>query len=515
MSRNMAYRDDSRVDSALDLSLTRRYMADHDLESSQTVSASSAMPYAEPWSQFNPREPDLHSPYTPYDWPPETHIFDDLNADINAPCDSAFERSLSRIASGLQCASPEAASLTGYSPPPSPPLPQPWAVASSATASSPLPTSRYTDSNTACCGQCSQQFRGSYRRGNLARHVRHKHQGAKGGPYTCTADGCFRVYQRQDARLKHMRKKHPDLPLPTYQSRRGLEHCSTGLSDSERTFGQHSSVEPESIGHCETTSPQRLTPAHHVFATLQQKLDYVTFSETCDNFFMRWERIVHELRITQSSAYPAYAKVLDDITAAVRDIDTRTHGCISDAQGGSKSCAPHGQRAGPRGNGRLAGGRTTKVQSDRISKSTSRKQHTGKSGNDGLLTLYDELLLPDNIEVDCPVFKYHSMNSFNPPCNGCRVSSMSQVRSHLNPDRNGRHGGYPAFVRQCSRCLEDFIDKRSYDDHKNSNSCTSETRVQGHIIIFWARQYLKLYPQVTRVPLPCKSFSSARWMHSS
>ncbi|KAH7080298.1 hypothetical protein BKA63DRAFT_240427 [Paraphoma chrysanthemicola] len=60
------------------------------------------------------------------------------------------------------------------------------------------------------CPDCSQKFVGEYRRGNLLRHMRSSHSGLS-REYHCEAEGCERVFKRQDARLKHYRNKHPHL----------------------------------------------------------------------------------------------------------------------------------------------------------------------------------------------------------------------------------------------------------------------------------------------------------------
>lgn len=52
MSRRLPYRDDSRFDSALDMSLRHHPDAHDDYEDTQAVAASSVM---EPWSQYNTR----------------------------------------------------------------------------------------------------------------------------------------------------------------------------------------------------------------------------------------------------------------------------------------------------------------------------------------------------------------------------------------------------------------------------------------------------------------------------
>jgi hypothetical protein len=59
---------------------------------------------------------------------------------------------------------------------------------------------------------CSKKFSGRFRRGTLSRHIRLKHsQGQEERVYLCEVDGCSKVYLRQDARLKHYRKRHADV----------------------------------------------------------------------------------------------------------------------------------------------------------------------------------------------------------------------------------------------------------------------------------------------------------------
>jgi len=58
------------------------------------------------------------------------------------------------------------------------------------------------------CALCSASFTGDYRKGNLSRHMRLKH-GDDDRKYNC--EGCRKVFKRQDARLKHYRKHHPEL----------------------------------------------------------------------------------------------------------------------------------------------------------------------------------------------------------------------------------------------------------------------------------------------------------------
>ncbi len=48
--------------------------------------------------------------------------------------------------------------------------------------------------DTLRCVECSQDFRGHYRKGNLARHKRHKHKGIADVMYNCEEDGCDKSF---------------------------------------------------------------------------------------------------------------------------------------------------------------------------------------------------------------------------------------------------------------------------------------------------------------------------------
>lgn len=65
------------------------------------------------------------------------------------------------------------------------------------------------------CLYCPSTFTGIWAPGNLARHVNHKHPGgsidADGALYYCDATGCDSKFSRNDALLKHVRDKHPQL----------------------------------------------------------------------------------------------------------------------------------------------------------------------------------------------------------------------------------------------------------------------------------------------------------------
>lgn len=67
------------------------------------------------------------------------------------------------------------------------------------------------------CPICGNRYSGEYRRGNLSRHVRQKH-GEVMQSYPCEDPDCTKTFCRQDARLKHYRRRHPHLatgpPVP-------------------------------------------------------------------------------------------------------------------------------------------------------------------------------------------------------------------------------------------------------------------------------------------------------------
>jgi hypothetical protein len=83
----------------------------------------------------------------------------------------------------------------------------------STDASSPGPPPT-DDPDTLYCdeAECVAFYTGIYRRGNLGRHRRQRHQ--SGTPYVCEDDTCAKEFKRQDARVKHYRKYHPELASP-------------------------------------------------------------------------------------------------------------------------------------------------------------------------------------------------------------------------------------------------------------------------------------------------------------
>jgi hypothetical protein len=60
-------------------------------------------------------------------------------------------------------------------------------------------------------GECAMVFTGRHRRGSLQRHMRLKHQSIEERQFSCEFEHCGKIFKRQDARLKHYRKRHADL----------------------------------------------------------------------------------------------------------------------------------------------------------------------------------------------------------------------------------------------------------------------------------------------------------------
>jgi hypothetical protein len=67
-----------------------------------------------------------------------------------------------------------------------------------------------TESEAVRCKSCTAVFRGVYARGNYRRHRRQKHTIHR-LEYVCEDSSCSKRFGRGDARLKHYRRRHPDI----------------------------------------------------------------------------------------------------------------------------------------------------------------------------------------------------------------------------------------------------------------------------------------------------------------
>lgn len=77
-----------------------------------------------------------------------------------------------------------------------------------------------TSQTSVVCQICAVEFTGKYSRGNLARHMRHIHDG-RIVLLECADETCDKRFKRQDARLKHIRKYHPHLASAALPRKRG------------------------------------------------------------------------------------------------------------------------------------------------------------------------------------------------------------------------------------------------------------------------------------------------------
>jgi hypothetical protein len=144
--------------------------------------------------------------------------------------------------------------------------------------------------------------------------------------------------------------------------------------------------------------------------------------------------------------------------------------------------------------------------SERSNRVTKRLSHA-KPNHKVQVAIDQRRNMSDGKRVDCPVFKHHimhnTMHKTSPPCQGCSVSVISQVRSHLDPKRAGTHRGFPSFIRCCSRCNEQFVEKDMHDNHIKEG-CDPQPQDRGDRILAWGRLYLALYPDSQRIPVPCE-----------
>jgi hypothetical protein len=80
------------------------------------------------------------------------------------------------------------------------------------------------------CPRCGKTFTGRYRRGTLHRHQRLKHCPTDNVEYPCAM--CQKTYKRQDARLKHYRRCHPDFAGSALAKSRGKQLRTDMTKDS-------------------------------------------------------------------------------------------------------------------------------------------------------------------------------------------------------------------------------------------------------------------------------------------
>lgn len=188
----------------------------------------------------------------------------------------------------------------------------------------------------------------------------------------------------------------------------------------------------------------------------------------------------------------------------MRAIDIGLSGTKTAEWNGFRNQASRWQRAEPCANDTPVASGSGPSRVDKASRRSERKRPLATGDDRSVhVTLASDENKALSRKVDCPVYKHHVMHNTTPPCNGCRVSVMSQVRSHLNPSRAATHGGFPSFVQQCPRCKQDFIERGMYESHRATDTCVFRSQARGDIVLSWALQYLALYPGANGIPLPC------------
>ncbi|KAH7414272.1 hypothetical protein DE146DRAFT_750431 [Phaeosphaeria sp. MPI-PUGE-AT-0046c] len=109
-------------------------------------------------------------------------------------------------------------------------------IDSSSDGESPSSNGSSTMSDVWHCpnADCGQTFTGRYARGNLNRHRRQYHQSEGMTELICEVPSCARVFRRQDSRLKHYRRRHPDLGARAAIPRGSRQHNTSGMSSTVR-----------------------------------------------------------------------------------------------------------------------------------------------------------------------------------------------------------------------------------------------------------------------------------------
>jgi hypothetical protein len=525
MSRHSAYRHSSRFDSALDLSHSDHHTSENDVEVPQSVAASSVMA---PWSPYNTRGVRCHDLFidmqliqaqlnpghvrlqAPSEWTPDLYTSSNLS-----PIDrtmQAFECSFATTDPILRCTSPDTLISCNNSPPATSSLLLPFGTSPSASITPPPNPGEHPDYSKMCCENCGQEFPNTFEFGNLAPQPRHKQLGADNLFCNCTTKGYLGIFHRQDPKMKYGPHRDPALHLPPIQTQ--YDHLTGSYVHKDLNYNVDQWLHTyQSLVSSPTAREQEgfnsrarsglwSCDPQYVLTTLAEKLKRTDFTRVCNAFFTRWESIVQELSNNNSDAHCVYSKVIEDLYIVLYAINGTGLGPCRGSDG-QDNRSPPSKRAEPRGNNTLVLGRGTASRMNRITKRSERKMSPANGpGKLALAALGESGNDEGRREVDCPVYKHHIMHNTAPPCRGCRVSVMSQVRSHLNPNRAaGTHRGFPQFIEQCSRCKRDFVDRQLYDDHRTKD-CVFQRQTRGDIVVSWARQYLALYPDTQRIPLP-------------
>ncbi|KAH4817444.1 hypothetical protein HBH61_049590 [Parastagonospora nodorum] len=244
-------RDDGSIDyrGALDSSFFSLHGPD-DYEEFQNVAAS---PVMGPWSAYNTRRAPYHS--SPYPLPDEPTSLHALGHVDQAARDlDGFKDSFPQVEAFGRYPNTDGIAYSRLSSPTNSPLPGHFTTvtATAVVTSDTSAAGMNDDHEVLSCTQCDQTFTGAYRSGNCARHVRLKH--IRADLYECDASNCFKVYQRQDARLKHMRSRHPELHVPPMQRRRPEASSTQTLGRVRASSSPNQSWQPANQEQIDTSA---------------------------------------------------------------------------------------------------------------------------------------------------------------------------------------------------------------------------------------------------------------------
>ncbi|CBX99253.1 hypothetical protein LEMA_P084920.1 [Plenodomus lingam JN3] len=179
------------------------------------------------------------------------------------------------------------------------------------------------------CVQCTKPFRGRFQHGNLARHIKHSH-GAVELQYPCFVSGCNKSYKRTDARLKHIRKQHPEshsASISDHKEVDDVEIVAVG-SHFDEPEHLHSSNKAKCAAHqgspptqpyalSSTEAMSELHIARMVLTALYNDLgdEYPAYVA---HYLSSWSSKVEQMRLDRARDYAAYPmlRIIEPMSAS-------------------------------------------------------------------------------------------------------------------------------------------------------------------------------------------------------
>ncbi|KAH8728366.1 hypothetical protein GQ44DRAFT_724374 [Phaeosphaeriaceae sp. PMI808] len=370
------------------------------------------------------------------------------------------------------------------------------------------------------CPHCNAPFSGRYGRGNCSRHIRQHHSGitTQLNP-GCICRICKKSFKRQDARRKHEWKRHElhdTKPRPRRQiGTQDYEPSHAGTYETQSDQGTLTYTHPlleDVTGDIHYRIPSTPHQAHEVFAKANAELNDKMFDLYCQIFLARCGQIVEDLQYRESNLYNIFYKVLHDLSIQVLPEQPRAANSITIDEGSVIDAENNGQpnftrEAGvPRNKGKAPVRR-------RASAASSIGPYAGrtakKSSADPMITIAESSQKAKPKEFDCPIHKYHLEKNRVSPCNGCGKPYMNGVRQHLLPTYSQQHQGIISFLQRCGTCTEDIIDQNIWNSGGHAaGTCPGRSQAQGDGLMCWARLYLKIYPDESRIPSPYRNVFS-------